>query len=191
MTFDDQTLYRTAGASAALALLTLVLSGIALALFFGGAGQFWGPVNDVLISLTAIALLLPMIAVDRLAGDAVPWLRAVTIAAIAGSLLIAVGQFALVAGIISLEGSYVTGGLGVLPVLAWMVAVVILSFGVHVLPTTIGAGAAVALALILVVATMGFITTGPFLWLAGGVLLLALVVWLGTLSAGLLGSATA
>ena len=54
-------LYRLASMSSWAALVALVLSGIALALFFGGAGEFWGPVNDALIVITAIALL-PVVA---------------------------------------------------------------------------------------------------------------------------------
>jgi branched-chain amino acid transport system permease protein len=37
-------LSRLAGPSTWVALISLVLSGIALGLFFGGAGSFWGPV---------------------------------------------------------------------------------------------------------------------------------------------------
>ena len=47
-------LYRLASLSSWIALVALVLSGIALALFFGGAGQFWGPVNDGFLVVTAV-----------------------------------------------------------------------------------------------------------------------------------------
>lgn len=186
---DDQTLFRVAGVSAAAAIPLLVISGIALALFFGGQGAFWGPVNDVFISLTMIALLLPIIAVDRLAGDCAAWLRPVTVVAFAGCVLVAVGQFALVAGIISLQTSFVTGGVGFLGVVVWLVALAILALGMGVIPAPIGWLSVAALAMIVVEAIVGMLSTGPALWLASVVLLTALVGWLGTLSAGLLAEA--
>src|SRR5881392_823424 len=86
-------LSRLAGMSSWVALVALVLSGMALALFFGGAGEYWGPVNDALIVVTAIALIPTVAAVARLAGDrGAPWVAVVTVAAVAGLVLIAVGQ---------------------------------------------------------------------------------------------------
>jgi hypothetical protein len=38
-------------------------------------------------------------------------------------MLIAVGQVLLVLGLISLEGSFATGGVGVLPVMAWLIGI--------------------------------------------------------------------
>ncbi len=187
---DDHTLLRTAGVSAAVAIPLLVISGIALALFFGGQGAFWGPVNDVFISLTMIALLLPIIAVDRLAADSVPWMRLVSIIAFAGCVLVAVGQFALVAGIISLQASFVTGGIGFLGVVVWLIALVILTFGLSVLPAPVGWLSAAILALIVVEAVVGLATTGLGLWVASIALLAALVGWLWALSAGLLARTT-
>ena len=40
---SDSQLYPAAGASAVVSIIALVISGVALALFFGGAGAFWGP----------------------------------------------------------------------------------------------------------------------------------------------------
>jgi hypothetical protein len=188
---QDHELYRWAGAAAAIAIVTLVISAIALALFFGGRGQFWGPVNDVFISLTVLALLLPIIAVDRLAGDAVPWLRIVTIAAFAGCVVMAVGQLLLVVGVISLEGSYVTGGLGFLPLVVWIVAVAYLALGAGLLPSSVGWWAVATLALIVIEAALAFVTLGPPLWVASVILVVALAGWLWTLSSGLLSRAAA
>ena len=82
---SDTQLYPTAGASAVVALIALVISGVALALFFGGAGAFWGPVNDMFVVVTVLALILPILAVDRLAAqEGVGWMRFVSIAAIVG-----------------------------------------------------------------------------------------------------------
>ncbi len=188
---QDQVLYRLAGISAAIAIVTLVISGIALALFFGGRGTFWGPVNDIFISLTMIALVLPIVAVDRMAGDSVPWLRAVTLITLAGALLVAVGQSLLVAGVLSLEGSYVTGGIGFIAILLWMIVVAYLALGVGVLPAAVGWFAVLALGLVVVEAVVASVAFGPALLLASALLLLALVGWLGALSAGLLSRATA
>ena len=92
---DDQTLYRAAGISAGIAVATFIISAIALGLFFGGAGAFWGPVNDVSIAATGLALLLPILAIDRMAGGDASWLRAVTIIGIVGALVMAIGQLLL------------------------------------------------------------------------------------------------
>ena len=183
---DDQTLFRVAGLSAAIAIPLLVISGIALALFFGGQGAFWGPVNDIFISLTMIALLLPIVAVDRLAAGSVPWMRVVSIVAFASCIVIAVGQVALVVGLISLQSSFVTGGIGFLGVIVWLIALVVLSFGLGILPSIVGWLSAATLALIVVEAVVSMTTTGLGLWISSVALLALLVGWLGTLAVGLL-----
>ena len=188
MMLDDATLYRLAGLSAVVAVVALIISGIALALFFGGAGEFWGPVNDVFIALTLLALILPMLAVDRLAGpSAGTWLRVVTVAAIAGAVLGAAGQLLLVAGVIDLETSFVTGGLGIVPVLVWFLALVILAFGPGTLPAAVGWLAAGTLSLIVVGSIVSAITLGPVSWVAWTAVLLVLAasIWsLGTILSG-------
>ena len=68
----DSDLYPAAGASAVVALIALVISGITLALFFGGAGAFWGPVNDMFIVVTVLALILaglPLVAIGTWLGQ--------------------------------------------------------------------------------------------------------------------------
>src|SRR5207253_5181620 len=130
--------YRLANTSLWVAIVALVLSGIALALFFGGAGEFWGPVNDALLVVTVIALVPAVLAVARAAGDVGGWVGIVSGAAILGLVLIAVGQTLLIVGVLSLDGSYVTGGIGVIPVIAWIVAVAVLALGANVLPTSTG-----------------------------------------------------
>lgn len=183
---DDETLLRAAGLSAALAIPFLILAGIAIALFFGGQGTFWGPVNDIFVSLTCLALLLPIVAVDRMAADSAPWVRWVSIAAFAGCVLIAVGQFALVLGRIDLQTSFVTGGLGFLGLLAWMIALAVLGLGVGVLPASIGWLSAITLALVVLEAAVGMATTGLALWVASIVLVVGIVGWLGSIAASLL-----
>ena len=186
----DTDLYRAAGASAVVSLIALIISGITIALFFGGAGYFWGPVNDLFIVVTVLALILPMLAVDRLAAaNGIGWMRIVTIVAILGAVLIATGQMLLVLGVISLETSFVTGGVGFIPIVVWLVALIILSFVSGTLPAPIGWAAVGVLALIVVEAVVGTATSGPLLWVASVALLAALVAWLWFLSSALLSRA--
>jgi hypothetical protein len=132
-------LNRVASLSGWIAMVALILSAVALALFFGGAGAFWGPINDALVVVTALALVPVVLAVAQLAGDrGAPWVRIVSIAALAGLVLMAVGQALLIVGRLSLDGSYVTGGIGVLPFLAWVVLLAVLAFALGVLPTRTG-----------------------------------------------------
>lgn len=176
-------LYRMAGISTWIALVALVLSAIALALFFAGAGQFWGPVNDALIVVTAITLLPGVLAVARLAGDhAAPWVAVLTVAAIAGLVLVAVGQTLLIVGRLSLEGSYVTFGLGLIPFLAWLVLLAVLGLGGSAVPETVGRLAAIVLGTIVVAAILGVVGSGPVLWIAGIGTVVALSVWLAGLA---------
>ena len=176
-------LYRLAGLSSWIALVALILSGVALALFFGGAGQFWGPVNDALIVLTAIALVPTVVAVARAAEpQATPWVSILTVAAVAGLVLIAVGQTLLIVGVLSLDGSYVTGGIGVIPVIAWIVLVAALSLGGGVLPSFTGWLAIATLASIVAFSAIAVLTRGPVLWIAGVVLLGVIGSWLASLA---------
>ena len=176
-------LYRLAGVSSWVALVALVLSGIALALFFGGAGQFWGPVNDALIVVTTIALLPAVIAVARLAGErGAPWVTIVSAAAFAGLILIAVGQTLLIVGALTLEGSYVTGGICVIPFIAWIVMVAVLALNAGVIPTTTGWLAVATLIGIVAFSAIGAVTQGPVLWVGGVALLVAIGAWLAGLA---------
>ena len=86
------------------AVVTMIASMVAISLFFGGAGAFWGPVNDLFVVATVLLLLPAMAVLYRLAGGrAGTWFKILTVAAAAGVLLIAVGQLALVAGLITLD----------------------------------------------------------------------------------------
>jgi hypothetical protein len=182
---------RLAGPSTWLALVALVLSGIALALFFGGAGQFWGPVNDAFIVVAVIALIPAVLAVDRLAGShAAPWTRIITIAAIAGIVLMATGQTLLIVGRLSLDGSYVTGGIGVIPFVAWIVLVAVLSLASGVLPSSVGWLAVASLVGIVLLAAVAALGQGPLLWAMGIGLVVVLGAWLASL-ANALGSSPA
>src|SRR3990172_3837418 len=118
-------LVRAAGYSTYAAIATLIVAAITIVLFFGGAGQFWGPVNDVFVSLPTLLLILPVLAILLLAGDhAGWWFSALSWLAIAGLLLVAVGQLLLVVGVISLNASFLTGGIGLTPFLVWALATI-------------------------------------------------------------------
>jgi hypothetical protein len=182
---DTPTLYRLAGWSSALAIVMLLISGVALALFFS-VGEPWGSINDFFIVLTALLLILPMLAVDRIAVGQAPWLRPITIAAIAGSVLIAVGQSLLILRVIGLYDSYATGGIGLLPLLVWWISLVVLAFGVKAIPPEIGWSAAAMLAAIAVYSLIAVVTLGPVLWVASVVLLLAISAWMALLAMDLL-----
>jgi hypothetical protein len=176
-------LYRLASLSTWMALVALVLSAIALALFFGGAGEFWGPVNDALIVVTAIALIPTVAAVARMAGDrGAPWVAIVSVAAIAGLVVMAVGQMLLILGRLSLDGSYVTGGIGIVPFIAWVVLVAVLGLGLDVLPSRIGWLALASVAAILVFSLTAAITLGPVLWVEAVAMLAVISFWLAGLA---------
>lgn len=174
---------RLAGLASWVSLVALVLSGIALALFFGGAGQFWGPVNDALVVIAAITLIPVVVAVIRAAGDrGAPWVLVISVAAVAGLVLIAAGQTLLIVGRLSLEGSFVTGGVGVVPVLAWIVVVAILGLGHDVLPREVGWLAVACLVAIAAMSIVGMVSQGPALWVAAIALLVLLAAWLARLA---------
>lgn len=159
-----------AAACAYAAVATLLISAVALALFFGGAGDFWGPVNDVFIALTLLLLLPVMLALLRLAPDDIgPWFAIVTIAAGLGVLLAAVGQVVLVLGGISLQTSFVTGGVGVMPIVAWMIGLAVLVFTRDMLSVTVGWLLVALLASVVVTTIASF---GPWPVTAAGAVLL-------------------
>jgi hypothetical protein len=180
---SDIELYRLASWSTVVAAIALVVSGVALALFFAGPGEPFGSINDAFISLALVALVPAILGVDRLAGEHhAPFVRIVTIAAIAGVVLASVGQILLIFRVITLEDSFITGGLGIVPVLAWVVLVAVLSLGAHVLPPATGWLAVASLAGVVVLSAVGSLTTGPLLWVSGVALLAILVAWLGSLA---------
>jgi hypothetical protein len=180
---SDIELYRLATWSTVLAAIALVISGIALAIFFAGPGEPFGSINDAFIAMSLIALIPAVMAVDRLAdGHLAPFVRIVTIATIAGIVLASVGQILLIVRVITLEDSYVTGGLGIVPVLAWFVLVAILALGAHVLPPTVGVLAVASLVSIVVLAVLSTVTLGPALWVGAVVLVAVVSAWLGSLA---------
>lgn len=150
-------LREAASLSATAAIVTLVISAITIALFFGGAGAFWGPINDVFVAFTTLLLILPILAVLRLvSGQVGAWFAILSVAAIGGAIVIAVGQLSLVARAISLQTSFLVGGIGVLPILVWLAGLAYLGIIRDVLPASIGylAGGVLALAALATVSSM-------------------------------------
>lgn len=183
MMMSDTDLYRLATWSTWLSLVTLVISGVALVIFFTGLGEPFGSINDACVAIALIALVPAILAVDRLAADHFsPWVRIVTIAAVAGIVLAAVGNVLLILRVITLQNSFITGGLGILPVLAWLALVAVLSLGIGNLPVDVGWLAIAVLLGIVVFSVIGAITAGPILWVAGISLLVVIAVWFATLA---------
>jgi hypothetical protein len=111
---------RHAAVSAWLAIPALVLSVVFVAMFFSGAGGLYGSLNDLFVAVTAVLLILPARSlVDNTRSTGGRWFDVVTWTAIAGMALIAAGQILLIARLISLSASFVTGGVGIMPVLVW------------------------------------------------------------------------
>lgn len=191
MLIEESTLLRAAGLSAFVAISCLVVSGIATALFFGGRGEPWGHISDIAVSVTLMALVLPVIAVEQLATERTGiWLEVVSVAAIAGILLAATGQLLLVLGVIRLETSFVTGGLGVLPVFAWLASVGFLALGMGLLPAQVGWLAMAVILLSVGLIVVSVVADGPVRWAASLALLAVLVGWMGSLGLTLLGRST-
>lgn len=112
-----------AGISAFLAVPALVAAALFLVLFVQGKGAQWGLLNDLFSAIALLLLVLPALAIDRLADGFVGgWFNIVTAAAVAGIALAALGQLLLVARLIPLSASFLTGGLGVMPVMVWVAA---------------------------------------------------------------------
>ena len=112
-------LARLAGYSVVATAVAMPLSAVALWLFFSGAGSFYGPINDVLIALALVLLGPALLAYRRLtAAVAGRWFTVSTYLALAGIGIAALGQILLVVGVISLEASFVTFGVGSVALLA-------------------------------------------------------------------------
>ena len=127
-----------------------------------------------------IALIPAVLAVDRLAsGDGTTWVRLLTVAAIAGLVVMAAGQSLLIVGRLSLEGSYVTGGIGIVPFIAWIVLTAVLALGgAAALPQSVGLLAVGSVATIVAMSLIGALTRGPLLWIAAIAVVVAISAWL-------------
>ncbi len=181
-------MFLSAGISAFLAIPALALSGYFGALFSLRKGDHYGPLNDVFFALAVFLLILPAIAVNDLANQQVGvWFDTVTWAAVAGMVVADVGQTLLVVRAISLQASFTTGGLGILPVLAWMASMAVVSLRNAVPDEPVGWAMTVSLALMIPTALLPAMSVKMSLRLSvAGVLGLALVAWLLALGIDLL-----
>ena len=135
----DPAFVRRAGRATLLAVVTLGLSAVALSLYFGGAGEIFGPVNDALLAATFALLAPAVVAVrQRSRGAAGRWFEVVSAAALAGIATAAVGQVLLIAGLLPLAGSFVTLGVGALLVVGWTGALAVIALRHGVLGRAVG-----------------------------------------------------
>lgn len=130
--------YGLAGSAALLAVATLVVAGVALALYFGGVADIFGPVNDIFTALTLLLTVPAVEAVRRLGAGAGWWVSPLSGLTVAGLLIAALGSILLVGGVISLGASFATFGVGMLPLLAWLVGLVLLSLRHGVVKRAVG-----------------------------------------------------
>lgn len=187
MTVDPETLSIIAGWSTLAAIGALILAGVTIALFFGGAGDVWGPVNDVFSALTLILLVPAVVAVQDLGGpESGAWLLAATVAGLVGIVVAAGGQLLLVAGVIELRTSFVTGGIGVLLLGVWVVASAAIALGTDVLSERTGWLAIGALGLSAVTTLVAATGRRALITAVSVVLLVELVAWLASLAFDLL-----
>ena len=167
------------------AAATLV-AGLLLVPFFRGAGDAYGKLNDIFSAVALLLLIPPAVAVYALARDAAGgWLLAITIAAVAGMLIAGIGQILLVIRVIDLSASFVTGGLGILPILAWVAAVTWLALGGSMLTATVGWLGIAVLASATFVTVAAALKLGVITWVLAGSVLLALVAWQWSLGVAL------
>lgn len=181
-------MYLLAGISTFLAIPALLLAGFFGSLFFLGRGERYGPLNDLFVALTMFLIILPAITVENLAGEQVgAWFDVVTWVAVAGMVIAGVGQVLLVAEGISLQTSFVTGGLGVIPVLVWMASLAVISIRYGVPDTLVGWATVLSLGLMVPTALLPtFRVRMSVRLLCGAILTLALVIWLLALGIDLL-----
>ena len=97
---SSATLLRAAGYAAFSIIPVLIASGIAFWLFLNGAGAIFGPINDVLTVISLALLALPVLGIRSIAAtDVGPWFDVVTVLALVGIAVGAVGQLLLVLGV--------------------------------------------------------------------------------------------
>src|SRR5581483_7841007 len=110
-------LFTVASGSALLATPALLLAGPFLALFFGGRGAWFGPLNDFFTAVCLLLLVPPALALlTAVGGQAGVWFTIVSWLAIAGMVLAGAGQLLLIVRVISLRTSFITGGTGLVPI---------------------------------------------------------------------------
>lgn len=176
---------RLAAPSAYVAVVAVLLAGVTIALFFT-IGEPFGTINDFFDAIALLLLVPPVLAVQsRVGDDAGGWLAPLTILTVLGLVVAGVGQFLLIAKVIDLNGSYMTGGIGILPVLVWIVALVWLSLGRHLFPDALGWLALAILASAVLIAVFAALKVDLAVWAFSIVLIAALLGWLVALGMAL------
>lgn len=162
------------------ATATLTVAAVSIGLFFGGAGYVFGPINDVTTAATLLLIVPAVLAIRRLAGGRVGgWFSVLSILTVAGLALAAGGLLSLVAGLITLNDSFVTGGIGILPFLGWLAAVAVLAVRRRVLTRRVGWLSAAAFgASILAGAVSPLLPMSLLVFVVGLPLLALFVAWL-------------
>ncbi len=177
---------RSASRALYASLGAMVLATVAISLYFGGAGDFWGPVNDLLVAATVLLLVPAVLSVRRVAGEtAGSWLSALTVLALVGIVVMAAGQIALVVRLIDLQASFTTGTIGILPTLAWLGGTGVLALRTGTLARPVGwwAFTFVLAAIVTAVAIPLVSMDTPTLSLVfGGPLVVALIGWMVSLA---------
>jgi hypothetical protein len=184
---DDRARFvRGAGYAALATIPLLVASGLAFWLFLSGAGAAFGPINDMLVAICLVLLAWAIAGLWTVAGRRIgPWFTIVTALALIGAAVAALGQVLLVLGIIPLEGSFVTGSVGVVPILVWTLAVGVVAVRTGALPRRFG-WASLAVLGAVVIGGAGSSLPAPGILAVAGILLAAIVGWLLTLGRTLL-----
>jgi hypothetical protein len=173
------TLLRAAGLASLGTIVALVAAGIAFGLFLNGAGAVFGPVNDVLVVVCLALLAIIVFGIHALVRDRTgAWFSALSVLALAGIVLASTGQLLLVAGAIRLEASFVTGGSGILPVIAWVVAAAAIALRTDALPARLGWSTVLALVSIVALSIGTPVLPAVGLLILSVALLAALVAWL-------------
>ena len=175
-----------AAPSAFLAVPVVILAAITLAIFFLGPGEPFGSLNDLFDALALLLLIPPVVGIQaRLGDEPGGWLGPLTVLTILGLLIAAAGQLLLIARVIDLGTSYVTGGLGILPLLVWICALIWLSLGAHLLPESLGWSAAAFLGSAVLVIIFALLRVAVAVGISSVVLLVALLGWLAALGLAL------
>jgi hypothetical protein len=181
-------LVRVAGYGALGAIATLVVAGVALAIFFSDteALAVFGPINDIFTAATLI-LIVPAVIVVWRTAVAGQWFGPLSAVTVGGMLLAAAGLVLLVVRVIDLQGSFVIGGIGILPFLVWLAALAYLALNGRVLSRRVGWWALALLGSIaLAVAAAPFVSMATLSITIAPVLLGALAIWLYVLGRDLL-----
>lgn len=162
------------------ATATLTAAAVSIGLFFGGVGYVFGPINDVTTAATLLLIAPGVLAIRRLAqGRVGSWFSMLSFATVAGLAVAAGGLLALVAGLITLNDSFVIGGIGILPFLAWLAALALIAIRRGVLTRRVGWLAAAALGIsILSGAASPLLPMNVLVFVLGLPLLAVFAAWL-------------